>query len=194
MAYIHRVIVALLLTALCAAANAACTKYYISWRGQETPLLSTKGAACSALNGKKVSGGSGTNYWETVVSGASVNASGFCAFTERSTYPNANPPPPASEANSQAAVSQRTVTNCGCPVGMEEDSSGACVCKPGLEKGPDGICVPNEDSQCKTFYELGHVTGGRFNQEYRLEGNISDGSVFCMPGQFDNENRGCKVC
>lgn len=193
MAHIKRLIVAILLMALSSLASAACTKYYISWRGQETPLLSTKSAACSALNGKKVSGGSGTNYWETVVSGASINASGFCAFTERSTYPNASPPPPASESNGQAALSQRTVTNCGCPVGMEEDSSGNCVCKAGLEKGPDGICIPTADTECKSFYSSQSLPGGALVQDYRLQGNVAAGSVFCMPGQFDNENRGCKV-
>lgn len=83
--------------------------------------------------------------------------------------------------------------NAQCPIGMEENSSGACVCKPGLEKGPDGICQPNEDTQCKTFYALGNTIGGRFTQEYRLTGKIPDGSKFCMPGQFENENRGCIV-
>lgn len=80
-----------------------------------------------------------------------------------------------------------------CPAGMQQNSSGACVCKPGMEIGPDGICQFTEDHQCKTFYALGNTIGGRFTQEYRLTGNISDGSKFCMPGQFENANRGCVV-
>lgn len=80
-----------------------------------------------------------------------------------------------------------------CPAGMQQNSSGACVCKPGLEKGPDGICVPSEDTQCKAFYATNSQSGGSLAQDYRLQGNIANGTTYCMPGQFDSANRGCRV-
>lgn len=162
-----------------------CQAYRVVLGGWDSGPQSSPSLACAAMVGK-----SGEDiYTNWSVTSANLQSDTACVLKISTTWKYQ--PGRAEDAYRNVPVGGATVP-CGCPVGKELVGS-SCVCKAGLQEGPDGLCVPSDDTQCKTFYELGHVTGARFNQEYRLEGNISDGSVFCMPGQFDNENRGCKV-
>ena len=141
MAYLQRFIFILLLIFFCNFANAACTKYQVNWRGTAGPLIGDKAGACSAINGMSYSAGSGDQAYTVRVSGASVDEYGNCSYKETTTYVSTLYPPYV--GSSSAAIIGKTVTSCGCPVGMEENSSGACVCKPGLGKScktPNAVC------------------------------------------------------
>lgn len=71
-----------------------------------------------------------------------------------------------------------------------------CVCTQGYEE-VGGSCQQigaNADRDaCAAFGAVNTLPGGTLVQDYRIPGNIADGAVYCMPGAFDNTNKGCKV-
>lgn len=203
-----RLIFAALLSLLLGSANAAVppvTKYYGSGY-QNYGLFDSKGGACSGvasrfsmtrsdgtpescsggMSGDRCYVGCGQQYWgELTIASTSVCPAnseyigGQCVckpgFTEKDG---------ACVAPEQCVLPLVEINGkCSCPAGKIE-----VVDKDGLRQ-----CVYSDDHQCQTFYALGNTIGGRFTQEYRLTGKIPDGSKFCMPGQFDDENRGCVV-
>lgn len=87
-----------------------------------------------------------------------------------------------------------------CEGGRERDASGQCVCKAGTFEPPSGVgaCLltdpRNADRDaCASFGAVNTLPGGALVQDYRLQGNIADGSQYCMPGAFDSTSKGCKV-
>lgn len=71
-------------------------------------------------------------------------------------------------------------SNCACSTGFTE-INGACESK-------------NEDrDQCSAWGAIGGISGGALVQDYRLQGNVSDGAQYCMQGAFDSPAKGCKV-
>lgn len=82
-----------------------------------------------------------------------------------------------------------------CEAGRERDGSGQCVCKAGTVEPPGGVgaCVPDDDTQCDTFYALGGALGGWRLQERSFQADIAHGSRYCMEGQFPDQNKGCIV-
>jgi len=63
--------------------------------------------------------------------------------------------------------------------------------------GASHACVveqPNPDKErCASFAISQTLPGGALVQDYRLQGNVSDGAQFCMSGAFDSPSKGCKV-
>lgn len=72
---------------------------------------------------------------------------------------------------------------CSCPAGTQET----------LDKYGVKQCTLSDDKLCEAFYAINTVSGGSLVQDYRLQGNITNGAQFCMPGAFDDQTRGCKV-
>lgn len=87
-----------------------------------------------------------------------------------------------------------------CEGGRERDASGQCVCKAGTFEPPSGVgaCLATDPRNadrdaCASFGAVNTLPGGALVQDYRLSGKVSAGTQFCMPGAFDNADRGCKV-
>jgi hypothetical protein len=71
-----------------------------------------------------------------------------------------------------------------------------CVCTQGYEE-VGGACQQigaNADRDaCASFGAVNTLPGGTLVQDYRIPGNIVDGAVYCMPGAFPSDSKGCKV-
>lgn len=80
-----------------------------------------------------------------------------------------------------------------CPANSSA-SGGSCTCNAGYTE-VNGVCEAyNENRQrCATFAAVQTLPGGALVQNYRLQGNVSDGAQFCMVGAFDSASKGCKV-
>ncbi|MGN8006332.1 hypothetical protein ACTJKQ_24405 [Acidovorax sp. 22279] len=81
----------------------------------------------------------------------------------------------------------------GCPANSSL-SGGSCACNTGFTE-INGACEARNENRdrCASFAVSQTLPGGALVQDYRLQGNVSDGAQFCMPGAFDSASKGCKV-
>ena len=88
---------------------AECTQFQAVWRNQTGPWSSSKGSACSSLNGMSMTGSG--NWVSTTVSGAHVDQHGNCAYTETSLYTDGQ----SVDVDTASGILTRTVAACDSP-------------------------------------------------------------------------------
>lgn len=81
----------------------------------------------------------------------------------------------------------------GCPANSSL-SGGSCACNTGFTE-INGACEARNENRdrCFSFSVEQTLPGGALVQDYRLQGRVSSGAQFCMPGAFTDPNKGCKV-
>lgn len=89
---------------------AECTRYQITWRGEDGPWSSSKEAACASMNGR--SREFGGILVSITVSGAHIDQYGNCAYNEVSLYKTSNEP---SVQGTSSGIWSEVVASCDSP-------------------------------------------------------------------------------
>ena len=179
MAHLYRLIaaVALIWVAAVSPAYALITPSEM-WQGASGGAACLKSAPLEAIRCALEKQHSTTSFDNcSITSQTATNAVGRCRYVPNGNYLTAGA--------TKAAGS--------CPANSSPSGS-QCVCNSGYTE-VNGACITaNEDRQrCATFLAINRTLGGALTQDYRLEGNITNGAEYCMPGAFDSSSKGCKV-
>lgn len=81
-----------------------------------------------------------------------------------------------------------------CPANSQPSGANECGCSPGFTQANGECQTANaERDACSSWGTANGVPGGALTSIYRLPGKISEGAVYCMPGAFPDDSKGCKV-
>lgn len=82
-----------------------------------------------------------------------------------------------------------------CPSGQPRDSTGQCTCPAGAEfDNSTGQCSSSDKVNCWNFSQTATLPGGDLTVDYRYTGNVPNGKKFCVPVEgMSSPSRGCTV-
>lgn len=199
MASFLRVIVALVLLSLSAAASAQSYPYLrIEYRHElgttwhVDPTAACRSAAPTATSGSYVFEELGNLTsdppfcWYKWV-GSGVPDSSHAAYSSLSTK----------RICPWGSISQggKCVVNQACPSGLPRDSVGQCTCPAGAElDNSTGQCLSSDKANCWNFSQTATLPGGDLTVDYRYSGNVPNGKKFCVPVDgMSSPSKGCTV-